>query len=286
MKWFRHMTCSGDDEKLASLIDDLGMEGYGFYWRLLEIVADKLDAKNETFCQFSPKKWGNFFQFSPKKFQKFARILAEKQLISVEISEKFIKIDIPNLLKYRDNYQKNLQAANNKVSPIIKIKDTDIYLKEDKSSFCPEPENPAPVHDDEPEENAVEKIPLVDGTEYPITEKLLAEFERAYPAVNVISELHMMRAWCISNPTKRKTKKGCLRFVNSWLEKAQNRGGERSLLPSQIPRSNTVSQQRSQERQLMAQILLNDQNKEIGNDNSVGNVAIAYGTQSSLPAGW
>ena len=97
MKWFKHMTCSGDDEKLSAIMDELGMEGYGFYWRLLEIVAEKLDQKGETSCQFSAKKWGNFFQFSPKKFQKFAEILAEKRLISVEISEKFVKIDIPTL---------------------------------------------------------------------------------------------------------------------------------------------------------------------------------------------
>jgi hypothetical protein len=267
------------------VIDELGMEGYGVYWRLLEIVAEKLDAKGETFCQFSAKKWGNFFQFSPKKFLKFARILTEKQLIFTEISEKFIKIDIPNLLKYRDNYQKNLQASNNKVSLYNNIKEEEIELKEDKSSFCPEPENPAPVQAEQPEENAVEKIPLVDGTEYPITETHIAEFERAYPAVDVLSELRRIRAWCISNPQKRKTKKGCLRFVNSWLEKTQNRGGERTLLPAQMPRSNTVSQQRSQERQIMAKILLNEQKQEIDND-SCGNVALANGSESALPAGW
>ena len=67
MKWFKHMTGSWDDEKLSAVIDILGMEGYGFYWRLLEVIAEKLDANNETSCTFSAKKWGNFFQFSPKK---------------------------------------------------------------------------------------------------------------------------------------------------------------------------------------------------------------------------
>lgn len=229
MKWFKHMTCSGDDEKLSAVIDELGMEGYGFYWRLLEIVAEKLDAKGETFCQFSAKKWGNFFQYSPKKFLKFAQNLAEKRLIFIEISEKFIKIDIPNLLKYQDNYQKNKQASNNKASekPINNnsIKDSDVKeVEREEEVISAEPKKSAPA----PVEDAVENIPLVDGSEYPITEKHYSEFERAYPAVDVLLELRKMRAWCIANPKKCKTKNGCLRFVNQWLEKEQNKGGSSS----------------------------------------------------------
>ena len=37
--------------------------------------------------------------------------------------------------------------------------------------------------------------------------------------------LAAMASWCDANPTKRKTIKGIKRFVNSWLARAQDRGG-------------------------------------------------------------
>ena len=288
MKWFKHMVSSYDDEKLSAIIDELGMEGYGFYWRMLEIVAEKLDAKGETYCQFSAKKWGNFFQFSPKKFQKFVRILAEKRLIFVETTEKLIKVDIPNLLKYQDNYQKNLQAANKKVSPRLKNKEEEVDLKEGKPSLCAEPPKATPA----PEPEAVAEIPLVDGSEYPITEKHVAEFERAYPAVNVLSELNKIRAWCIANPKRRKTKNGCLRFVNSWLENEQNRGGgtRGNSMQSHVPRATTVAQQRSLERQMMAQMLLDDRemkkDEEKRDAHGSRTVTQPDRPQFALPPGW
>lgn len=52
------------------------------------------------------------------------------------------------------------------------------------------------------------------------------EYCRLYPNVNVASEFAKMRAWSLSNPTRRKTAKGIKRFVNSWLSKAQDKGGK------------------------------------------------------------
>ena len=56
-------------------------------------------------------------------------------------------------------------------------------------------------------------------------EKDVIAWQRTYPAINVHQELMAMESWCDANPTKRKTKKGIKRFVNSWLSRAQDRGG-------------------------------------------------------------
>ena len=48
---------------------------------------------------------------------------------------------------------------------------------------------------------------------------------KAYPAVDVFQELRAMESWLDANPTKRKTKGGIKRFVNSWLSRSQDRGG-------------------------------------------------------------
>lgn len=66
-------------------------------------------------------------------------------------------------------------------------------------------------------------LPLVDGTEYPVTEKDAAELSSLYPAVDVAQELRNMRGWLLANPKNRKTKAGIKRFVNGWLSREQNR---------------------------------------------------------------
>lgn len=66
---------------------------------------------------------------------------------------------------------------------------------------------------------------LNNGTEWIPDEALFAEYVRLYPKVDVKQQFNEMRAWCISNPQKRKTQRGIKRFVNSWLAREQDRGG-------------------------------------------------------------
>ena len=60
----------------------------------------------------------------------------------------------------------------------------------------------------------------------------IIQWGRAYPAVNVDQELMAMESWLDANPTKRKTKAGIKRFVNSWLSRAQNQGGSSPMAKS------------------------------------------------------
>lgn len=76
----------------------------------------------------------------------------------------------------------------------------------------------------EPEAD-VEAIPLNDGTEWRPTQALFAEYVRLYPNVDVKQQFNEMRGWCLSNPAKKKTKRGVKRFVNSWLSREQDQGG-------------------------------------------------------------
>lgn len=87
-------------------------------------------------------------------------------------------------------------------------------------------------------------IPLVDGTDFYISEKELEEWKKAFPAVNVEQELREMRAWCLANPTMRKTARGVHRFINTWLSREQDKGhpgqtakaapAERRFVPSEF----------------------------------------------------
>lgn len=64
-------------------------------------------------------------------------------------------------------------------------------------------------------------LPLKDGTEYEISAESFEEFVSAYPEINVLSEMRKMRAWCLSNPSNRKTRRGIMKFINGWLGRAK-----------------------------------------------------------------
>ncbi len=76
--------------------------------------------------------------------------------------------------------------------------------------------------DDSPE---IIRLPLAGGGEAVVRQRLLDQLAPLYPAVNVPAQLRAMRGWLLGNPTKRKTSRGVMRFVVTWLAREQDRGG-------------------------------------------------------------
>jgi len=64
-----------------------------------------------------------------------------------------------------------------------------------------------------------------DGTDWQPTDEQLLGWQHAYPEVDVFAELNVMAVWLDSNEPKRKTGRGMPRFINSWLSRANQKGG-------------------------------------------------------------
>lgn len=79
----------------------------------------------------------------------------------------------------------------------------------------------------DPGEAVISCIPLVDGSEFEVRESQYREWTGAYPAVDVRQQLRHMRQWCIANQSRRKTRRGVIAFIVSWLAKEQDKGGSR-----------------------------------------------------------
>jgi predicted phage replisome organizer len=92
----------------------------------------------------------------------------------------------------------------------------DIYIKTSARS---------PGRQDSEPEADVAAIMLNDGTEWRPSQALFAEYVRLYPKVEVKQQFNEMCGWSLSNPEKRKTRRGIARFVNGWLSREQDRGG-------------------------------------------------------------
>ena len=112
MKWFKHQSNARNDERLAHLEDKCGLEGYGFYFKMLEIVAEVIDQSDKHEVIYSMSRWGRQVNVTSKKFLFLSQCCADVGLMLVQRDADNITIKIPNLLKYRDNHTKNLQATS------------------------------------------------------------------------------------------------------------------------------------------------------------------------------
>lgn len=104
MRWFKHMTDADDDEKLSRLQDEFGLEGYGFWWRVVEIIAKRVTEENRTDLCYSTKNWARRIGVSTRKFKKILSFCAELGLVFVSHEKDMVTINMPNILKYRDEY--------------------------------------------------------------------------------------------------------------------------------------------------------------------------------------
>lgn len=61
--------------------------------------------------------------------------------------------------------------------------------------------------------------------EHHVTSNDAIEYASAYPKIDIAQELKSMYMWIEANPQNRKTKSGINRFINSWLSRANEKGG-------------------------------------------------------------
>ena len=120
--------------------------------------------------------------------------------------------------KSNDKRTESKPETNCNLEESVSKKEIEVEVEKEKDNIHPTdvcvelPSSPPPA--------AV--LPLVDGSDFPITQKTVDELSGLYPAVDVYQQLRNMRGWLLANPKNRKTKAGIMRFVNSWLSREQN----------------------------------------------------------------
>ena len=119
-------------------------------------------------------------------------------------------------LEKSNGIQSGIPDGNQCVTQVSIGKDSIEKSREEKT-VCPEPETA-------PDRRKAISLTLNDKTEYWIFEDQITEWKELFPAVDVMQELRKMKSWLDSNTSRRKTKRGILRFVNGWLSKEQDKG--------------------------------------------------------------
>jgi hypothetical protein len=78
--------------------------------------------------------------------------------------------------------------------------------------------------EDKTSEPPVVTIPLVNKTEYPITQADIDAWSESFPGINVLQTVRHIREWNLSNPKKQKTPKGIRKHITEWLAREQDKG--------------------------------------------------------------
>lgn len=112
MKWFHHDTNSRDDDKIFELIDRQGLQGYGFFWVILEecYTAETTGFQvevSETWCKRIAKEFG---LTDSRTIVRLLDTLAEVKLIDAQMWHEKI-ICVPGIQKRSDEYMKKRQEA-------------------------------------------------------------------------------------------------------------------------------------------------------------------------------
>lgn len=120
------------------------------------------------------------------------------------------------LLLSNDSKRQQKEALDNKCirNPIQSESESNA---ESNADICSEQKSAA--------EPPVIMLSLNTGEEYPVTQRDVEGWMELYPAVDVMQCLRNMKGWLMSNPAKRKTARGITRFITTWLQKEQDRGG-------------------------------------------------------------
>ena len=95
------------------------------------------------------------------------------------------------------------------------------------SPMTPAKRKPRPPRQLCEESEAVAEFPVVGNGVWWLPGWKADEWREVFTGVDVPAEVNKALQWLRDNPSKRKTHRGMLRFLNQWIERAQNDAGRR-----------------------------------------------------------
>ncbi|MDQ7835498.1 MAG: hypothetical protein RDU24_08960 [Humidesulfovibrio sp.] len=175
MRWFKHMTCSLRDPKIAQLIALKGMAGFGSYWAVLETIAEHVDERGITSASYPLRHWQRVLgMFHARHAFDMLRTMAELNLITLKINSNtsptsselavnfdstspqhntnfdatscqqpgnLVFVDMPNILKFRDEWTRK----RGKTPEPLRSKEVDTDTEKEQKKKIPFVEGDEPL---------------------------------------------------------------------------------------------------------------------------------------------
>jgi hypothetical protein len=201
--YFRHINTAHQDEKIQSLIQHIGYEGYAYYFILLEMCSNQAKTNSQTEFLFNLKALETAWNKRSDGVKSVLNKMTERGLIETIFKSSLVHLSIPNLLKYKGNKKLGKPKCDTKVT----LKRQNSTKKTQSLNICHAEFSSSPMR------NILTTVKIdlqnkwveIYGTEF-----LLEEFKKMY-------------IWLEANSNKApKTNFG--KFITNWLD----RGWERS----------------------------------------------------------
>ncbi len=102
------------------------------------------------------------------------------------------------------------------------VNDEEIPQKESKENKTKEKKKIGQEPQGGPAPVPVFQLLMLNGEWYPVYQEEINRYRDLYPAIDVEQEYRKMIGWIDSNPKNRKTPNGIQKFINGWLNRAQD----------------------------------------------------------------
>jgi hypothetical protein len=107
MRWLKHLSMAHADREVDLIIETAGPVAYGIYWLIVEDIAASMEpGKMEPYAIHSLSKWCALFRLHHRTVTPLLTLLGRKLLNVVPMDDGRIKIEVPNIMKYKDEYTK------------------------------------------------------------------------------------------------------------------------------------------------------------------------------------
>ena len=174
------------------------------------------------------------YGWNRKKTTKFLDLLENQKMVTTERTTHGTTITIVNYDKFQnlDTATRTTKESNRRTT---KLQPRDTNNNDNNNIiYCSEPDKSAP-------NLSGILIQLNDKTFYNVPLEKISLWENTYPSVDINQELKKMAAWCDSNSTRRKTRRGIERFINNWLSRTQDSGKRREKVIEEERTNNTYN---------------------------------------------
>jgi hypothetical protein len=157
MRWFKHMSASWNDEKIASLVGNGGETGlalYGAYWRIVEIVASQIKADTPGCAvSYTVRRWSQLLLTRKSHLCSVLTRLQKEGLLVVEgdlKQDRNVLVRVPNLLKYMNEHKKKSEVTPKQTPRKSSLErelegEGELEAELEGEVLCPSGEGPADV---------------------------------------------------------------------------------------------------------------------------------------------
>jgi hypothetical protein len=100
MKWFKHYTDASNGKFLNTIMDEFGVEGYAWYFMILELCAEKWDGKGAPIFTFHQRVLLQKLRIRKLKLHSYLTKVQLECGFSYTITQHLIQIEVPKLSEY------------------------------------------------------------------------------------------------------------------------------------------------------------------------------------------